>query len=189
MHICITWPQSCPTGAVYMHQWTGSSFVQVMAWRPFGAYPSPEPMLPYCQWDSWEHISVKFSSELYHFHSRKCIWKCRLPKMAAILFRGRWVNMRWSMRCPITYYVAAPTSVINFLIIYRHSIIMYIPKPNHISWLSGEWLGHNEAWNRHCMQGSMGDGNWSLAWTFVMVINSGNSHCCDSVRAIIVLIL
>ena len=121
---------------------------------------------------------------------KKMHLKMSSAKMAAILFRGRCVNMRWSMRClPITYYVSAPTSVINFLIIYRHSIIMYIPKHNHISWLSGEWLGHNEAWNRHCMQGSMGDGNWSAAWTFVMVINSGNSHCCDSVRAIIVLIL
>ena len=28
-----------------------------------------EPMLPYCQLDTWE-ISVKFKSEFYHFHSR-----------------------------------------------------------------------------------------------------------------------
>ena len=28
----------------------------------------------------WEHISVKFKSEFYNFHSRKCIWDYRLPK-------------------------------------------------------------------------------------------------------------
>ena len=37
-------------------------------------------MLAYCQLNSWEHISVKFESEFYHFHSRKFIWKCCLPK-------------------------------------------------------------------------------------------------------------
>ena len=46
----------------------------------FGAKPYPEPMLVYCKWDSREQISVKFESEFYHFHSRKCISKCRLPE-------------------------------------------------------------------------------------------------------------
>ena len=43
----------------------GSSLVQVMACRLFGAKPSPEPMLAYCQLDSWLHISVKFELGLY----------------------------------------------------------------------------------------------------------------------------
>ena len=51
-----------------------------MACRLFGAKPLPEPMLAYCQLDSREQISVKFGSEFFHFHSRKFIWKCRLPK-------------------------------------------------------------------------------------------------------------
>ena len=51
-----------------------------MACRLFGAKPLPEPMLAYCQLDSWEQISVKFESELYHFHSIKSISKCCLPK-------------------------------------------------------------------------------------------------------------
>ena len=57
----------------------------------FGAKPLPEPMLAYCQLDSWEQISVKFESEFCHIHSRKLIWKCCLP-LSAILSRGRWVN-------------------------------------------------------------------------------------------------
>ena len=63
-----------------MRQWTGSSLVQVMACRLFGTKPLSQPMLVYCQLDSWEQTSVKFKSELYHFRSRKCIWNCRLPK-------------------------------------------------------------------------------------------------------------
>ena len=51
-----------------------------MACRLVSAKALPEPMLPYCQLDSWEQISVKFESEFYHFHSRKCIWICRLPR-------------------------------------------------------------------------------------------------------------
>ena len=42
--------------------------------------PLSEPMLTYCHLDSWEHISVKLELEFYHFHSRKCHWKCRLLK-------------------------------------------------------------------------------------------------------------
>ena len=69
-----------PYSAAYMRQWTGSALVQVMACRLYGTKPLPEPMLAYCQLDSWEQISAKFESEFYHFHSRKCIWNCRLPK-------------------------------------------------------------------------------------------------------------
>ena len=71
---------SPPPSAAYMHQWTGSSLVWVMACRLIGAKPLPTPMLTYCQLDSWGHYSVKFESEFYHFQSRKCNWKCHLPK-------------------------------------------------------------------------------------------------------------
>ena len=71
---------SYPLSAAYMRQWTGSSLVQIMACRLFGAKPLSKPMLGYCQLDSWEQVSVKFESEFYYFHSSKCIWKCRLPK-------------------------------------------------------------------------------------------------------------
>ena len=77
----------------HMCQWTGPSWVQVMTCHLFGTKPLPEPMLAYCQLDSWEQISVKFESEFYHFLSRKCIWICRLPKIEAILSRGRLVNI------------------------------------------------------------------------------------------------
>ena len=71
---------SSPPNDVYMCQWTVSSLVRVMACRLFGAKPFPEPMLTCCQLDAWEQISMNFEAEFYHLHSRKCIWKCRLPK-------------------------------------------------------------------------------------------------------------
>ena len=61
--------------AAYTRQWTVSALVEVMACCLFGAKPSPEPVLAYCQLDSREQISVKFESEFYNFFSRKCIWK------------------------------------------------------------------------------------------------------------------
>ena len=63
-----------------MCQWIGPALVQIMASWLFGTKPLPEPMLAYFQLESWKQISMKFESELYHFLSRKFIWKCRLPK-------------------------------------------------------------------------------------------------------------
>ena len=45
---------SSPPSAAYMRQWTGSSLIQVMACRLFGAKSLPEAMLVYCQLDSWD---------------------------------------------------------------------------------------------------------------------------------------
>ena len=45
-----------------MRQWIVSAFVQVIAWRLFGAKPLPEPMLPCCQLDSWKKNSVEIES-------------------------------------------------------------------------------------------------------------------------------
>ena len=71
---------SSPPSATYVRQWNGSSLVQVMACCLFGGKPLPEPMLVYCQLNSSKQVSVIFEFEFYHFHTRKYIWKCRLPK-------------------------------------------------------------------------------------------------------------
>ena len=76
-------------------QWTRSPLVQIMACRLFGTKPLPEPMLVYFQLYSWEQVSVKFESEFYPFHSRKCIWKCRLPKLWPFCPGGGWV--KWNI--------------------------------------------------------------------------------------------
>ena len=64
----------------YTSQYDKPSLVQIMACRLFGAKPLSEPMLPYCQLNPKEHISVKFYLKFKSFHLRKCTWKCRLPK-------------------------------------------------------------------------------------------------------------
>ena len=71
---------SCPPSAAYIRQWTRSALVQIMACHLFGAKPLTEPILGYYQEGFWEQISVKFKLEFYHFHFKKCIWSCRLPK-------------------------------------------------------------------------------------------------------------
>ena len=68
---------SSSSSASYLHQWTGSAAVQVMACHLFNAKPLPEPMLPFCQLDLLK-TSVKFESKYKTFHSWKWIWKCHL---------------------------------------------------------------------------------------------------------------
>ena len=80
-----------PLSAAYMHQWTGSALVQVKAWCLFGTKPLPEPVLAFCQLDSWEQLPVKFELEFYHFRSRKCLPKWRpLGPGGAELINSLW---------------------------------------------------------------------------------------------------
>ena len=69
-------------------QWTGSALVQVMACRLLGAKPLPEAILVYCQFDSWEQVSVKLESEFLSSSFKKMHLKMLSAKMAAILSRG-----------------------------------------------------------------------------------------------------
>ena len=86
------WVNSSPPSAAYMRQWTGPSLVQVMACRLFDAEPLPEQMLIYCQLDPWEQVSVKFNQN-FCLSYKKMHFKMPSAKMAAILSRGRWVNI------------------------------------------------------------------------------------------------
>ena len=45
---------------VYRQQYNIPTLFQIMACRLFDAKPLSEPMLPYCQLDPKEHISIKF---------------------------------------------------------------------------------------------------------------------------------
>ena len=59
----------------------------------WGAKPLSEQMLGYCQLDPWESISVKSQSKFIHFHSRKCVCKCRLGNGGHLVS----ASMCWSM--------------------------------------------------------------------------------------------
>ena len=58
-----------------------------MACRLFGAKPLPEPMLAYCQMDTWEQISMEFESKFYHFYLKNA-FEIVVSEMAAILSRA-----------------------------------------------------------------------------------------------------
>ena len=58
---------SSPPIAIYMHWWTWSTLVQVVACHLSGATPLPAPMLPYYQLDAWEQTSVNFESKIKNF--------------------------------------------------------------------------------------------------------------------------
>ena len=50
------------TDDAYMHQWTGSSLVQLLDRHLFGAKPLPEMMLTYCELNPWEPILISVST-------------------------------------------------------------------------------------------------------------------------------
>ena len=68
-----------------------AALVQLMAFLLFGAKPLSEPMLPYCQLDPTEHISVKFYSKFKSFHSRNAL-EYVISDMAAILSQPQCVE-------------------------------------------------------------------------------------------------
>ena len=95
-----------------MRRWIGSSLVQIKACRLFGVKPLHGPMLPYCQLNPWVQISLKFKAkfELYHFHSRKFIWKCRLPIWRPFCWGGWWggggFKLGWNISLAMRYRTA-----------------------------------------------------------------------------------
>ena len=58
----------------------------------FGAKPLSKPKLGYCRLDPNEQTSVKYLSKYKTFHSRKCIWKCRLWN-GGYFAQGSWVEL------------------------------------------------------------------------------------------------
>ena len=77
----------------YMHQYNIPTLLQIMACHLFGAKPLSEPMLPYCQLDHKEHISVKFYSKFKLEIVDQ--WSTRIPPPHR---RGwQWVDCNWTL--------------------------------------------------------------------------------------------
>ena len=94
-----------PPSAAYMREWIGSALVQIMACHLFGAKPLPEPMLTYCQLDSWEQKFSEIWIRTLSFSFRKMHLKCCLPKWQPFCPGGdevlqllQWcVNLVWGL--------------------------------------------------------------------------------------------
>ena len=77
--------------AAYMRQWTGSSLVQVMACRLFGAKPLPEPMASHCQLGSWEQFQWNFNQNSVIFIQVNLLENVVCQNDGHFV-RGRWVK-------------------------------------------------------------------------------------------------
>ena len=76
---CRSWDVNSSTPcATYTRRWTWSALVQIMACCLDSAKLLSEPVQTYCQLDPKEHASMKFYLKFKYFHSRKCVWTCRL---------------------------------------------------------------------------------------------------------------
>ena len=130
---------SSPPSAAYMRQWTGSALVQVMGCRLFGAKPLPEPwMLAYCQLTPENKILVKIESEFHHFHSRKCIWNCRLPKWWPLCLAYRY------QQCQVEYCCTHPCQI-NVFITFSMTLLF-----THNTFTNTLCVDHTMSWNKSC---------------------------------------
>ena len=77
-HFIVSLHSLRPSDAYYIHQHNLPSLVQIMACRLFGDKPLSEPMLPFYQSDTREHISVKL-----HLKFRFLIKKMHLKMLTA----------------------------------------------------------------------------------------------------------
>ena len=100
---------SSPPTAACLRQWTGSGLVQVMACRRTGDKPLPEPNAGLLSIGLLRTNLSEFESKFYHFSYNKMDWKLSSAKMAAILSRGRWVEL------------AHRSAVLGFIISYNSS--------------------------------------------------------------------
>ena len=126
-----------------MRPWTGSTLVQVIACRLFGAKPLPEPMLPYCQLDLWEQTSVKFESKYKPFHSWKCTWICRFGNgwyfvqgEKLRLDHFRYLSLQWDLHtvkrvCPtelgrVSLHLVSSTNKCTWYIIFAGEAVLFM---------------------------------------------------------------
>ena len=91
---------SSSPSATYMREWTGSVLVRIMACRLFVTKPLSKPMLACYQLDHKKQTSMEFQSKYIFFHSRNCIWKCRLRNGVHFVHGplARYANLRVRMR-------------------------------------------------------------------------------------------
>ena len=113
-----------------------------MACHLFRIKSLSEPMLPFCQLDPKEYISLKFYLEFKSFNSRKCTWTCRLPKwppscVASIckcVASLVWVSLCYSQfqdthnRYPIYHMWCLRTQSLHSAFCISHCCVVYYRK-------------------------------------------------------------
>ena len=94
-----------PANAAYIHQWIRSALIQIMV--SLSALWLSKPMLGYCQlgpsvWTNFSEILIKIQNFSFIHENASENIAC---EMAAILSRGRWVNImttlsiQWYFTC------------------------------------------------------------------------------------------
>ena len=94
-----------------------------MAHRRVGDNPLSQPMMVCCQLHPKEYVSIKFYLKLKSFHSRKCIWRCRLQKWRPSCL-GLHVLREICLWASIYVYNISCDANINFSINVTHSNIV-----------------------------------------------------------------
>ena len=95
-----------------------------MAYRLIGAKPLSEPMLTSYQSNPKEQYSVKLSSKVEHFHSKKCVSNCRLQNSCHFVSTSMWkhIDVWWQRYASINRVTLGSN---NRLYLVRHQAISF----------------------------------------------------------------
>ena len=116
------------TGDACMHKLTRLSLVLVMACYLLAARLLPEPMLPYCQVNNSEQISVKFESKLITNLSRKSPLHLEylVCEMTTILLWPKCVNVQ-SLKRYMSAAIPGPF-LLTWIVLIPEWISKHIPR-------------------------------------------------------------
>ena len=97
----------------WQHHRAWATLVEVRACLLFGAKALPIPMLPYCQLDPKEWISVDILIKIWIFLPWKCIWKSHLPhdihfvhaSMYIFYFKSLKLTASWANALILAYHI------------------------------------------------------------------------------------
>ena len=109
-----------------MCRWTRSALVQACL---FGTKSLPEPLLDYCQLNSWEQISMKFESEFYHFHKKKNAFEIVVCQTGSHFVQGDGLinyDQEWCHMGPLGYIELTHWPLGKFEWNFRHVIFKQI---------------------------------------------------------------
>ena len=116
---------SSPPVFVYLRRWIGSTLVQIMACRLFGAKPLSNPMLSYCQLDNKLQWNFNQNTKLF-IHKNENIfcemmaWWPFCPGEMSFNHRLEWISD--SMRAPPWRMDTPEHTLCGFYMHIRHTI-------------------------------------------------------------------
>ena len=123
-----------------MRQWIRSALAQIMACRPFGAKPLSKPVLVIVNGTSRNKLQSNFNQNTKLFIDENASENI-FCEMAAILSRGRWVQLSFPVASP-----SPSTSPPTCVYLWGHATALSPAQPSPSVYILQLYLGLSQNW-------------------------------------------